>query len=169
MPLIAVVAGIMGVGAAVFVHSVFFGAPFLPARTRYIQQSLDMLGLQPGQHLLELGSGDGRVLVAAARRGIYSTGYEINPILYIYSWLRTWRYRKYVTLVRGNYWLGTLPSADGIYVFLLQPYMRRLDDKLSREVTVPTKLLSFAFYVPGKKPIATAEGIYMYQYLPRKS
>lgn len=151
-------------GAAIFVHGMFHGAPFLPAKRRYVEDSLDMLDLQPGQHLLELGSGDGRVLAAAARRGIRVTGYEINPLLYIYSRLRTWRYRKLVRIELGSYWNRVLPAADGIYTFLLQPYMQRLDDKLSGEITQPTKLLSFIFRVPGREVVQQRQGIYLYDY-----
>lgn len=162
--LLLVVTVVMLLGAAIFVHSMFVGAPFLPSKDRYIEQSLDMLGLQAGQHLLELGSGDGRVLVAAAKRGIHATGYEINPLLFSYSWLRSRRYHALITLKFGNYWSKPLPEADGIYVFLLQPYMAKLDAKLTAEIHKPTKLLSYVFRIPGKKPILQAEGIYLYDY-----
>ena len=162
---------IMLLGAAVFIHSIFVGAPFLPAKDTYVEQALDMIDLRPGQTMLELGSGDGRVLRAAARRGINSIGYEINPLLHAYAWLRTRRrhYRSHITLIRGNYWHIALPPADGIYTYLLQPYMRRLDEKLNSELTKPTKLLSFIFRIPDKKPIAVKEGMFLYAYGPRKS
>jgi SAM-dependent methyltransferase len=162
--LIITVAILMLILAAIFCHAMFIGAPYLPARQRYVEQSLDMLGLQPGQTLLELGSGDGRVLLAAARRGLHAVGYEINPLLFAYSWLRTRHYRNQVRIIYGNYWQQPLPPADGIYVFLLQQYMPKLDAKLKSELKQPAKLLSFAFYIPGKRPIKEAEGIYLYQY-----
>jgi len=44
-----------------------------------------MLNLKSGQTLIELGSGDGRVLKEAAAKGVRAIGYEINPVLVIYS------------------------------------------------------------------------------------
>jgi SAM-dependent methyltransferase len=162
--LLIVITVIMLSGAAFFIHSMFYGAPFLPAKRLYVERALDLLNLEPGQKLLELGSGDGRVLTAAARRGIYATGYEINPLLYLYSWLRCRPYRSHIRLIRGNYWQQPFPDADGIYTYLLKPYMVKLDQKLCAEVTKPTKLLSFIFRIDGKKPIKQSEGMNLYQY-----
>ncbi|HEU4984185.1 MAG TPA: class I SAM-dependent methyltransferase, partial [Nitrososphaera sp.] len=60
---------------------VFFGPPYLPTLRRNIDAALDLLDLKPGQTMLDLGSGDGRVLVAAAKRGINVVGIELSPVL----------------------------------------------------------------------------------------
>ncbi len=109
---------------------ILVGAPFLPTLKKHIEPALDMLDLNPGQTLLELGSGDGRILLAAAKRGINSVGYELNPFLVVYSWLITRKYRRQVHIIWGNYWEKPWPRADGIFVFLLQPYMERLNKKI---------------------------------------
>lgn len=156
---------VLGIAAvALFCGVVAFGAPFLPAKRSAIEQALDMLNLQPGQTLIDLGSGDGRMLLAAAKRGIHGIGYEINPVLHWLAWVRTVRYRKQVRVVRGNYWRTPLPPADGVFVFLLQPYMKRLDNKLAAEAVRPIRVVSLAFYIPGKKPSAKADGLYLYEY-----
>ena len=64
---------------------IFFGAPYLPTLKKQQEEALDLLDLQPGQLLLELGSGNGRLLRMAADRGISVIGYEINPILFLIS------------------------------------------------------------------------------------
>lgn len=53
---------------------VFFGPPYVPTRKRNMQAALDLLELKPGQTMLELGSGDGRVLIAAAKQGVNVVG-----------------------------------------------------------------------------------------------
>lgn len=153
--------------AAVFLFVVFYGAPFLPTRRSRINEAIALLDLKPGQLLLELGSGDGRVLRAAAQKGIRSIGYELNPLLVVYSRLLGLRYRGLVKTKLANYWNLALPECDAIYVFLLNPYMARLDQKVSREITKPVKLLSFAFEIPGKKPVRHVDGLFLYKYLPR--
>ena len=114
--------------------------------------------------MLELGSGDGRILRLAAQRGIRSIGYELNPILVICSLLVTWRYRHLVRVRWANYWHHKLPPTDAIYVFLLQSYMPKLNKKIEQECSKPVKLVSYAFKVPGKKPSRQKRGMYVYDY-----
>lgn len=147
-----------------FAFVILFGAPFLPTLKPHVSKALDLIDLKPGQMLLELGSGDGRLLIAAAERGINVIGYELNPLLVIYSWLRTRRYGRRVRVVWGNYWSKKLPPSDGIFVFLLNPYMSKLDKKIVQEFSSPVKLVSFAFKIPGRKPKAEGDGLYLYQY-----
>lgn len=141
-----------------------FGAPYLPTLTPQVTTALDMLNLKPGQHLLELGSGDGKVMLAAARRGIRVTGYELNPILVLISRWRLREYRHLSQVVMGNFWLATWPPTDAIFSFNLQKHMRKLDTKIMTECQKPVVMASFAFTVEGRKPVRTQDGIFLYEY-----
>ena len=57
------------------------GAPYLPTLTPQVAAALELAALRPGETLLELGCGDGKVLIAAAQQGYRAVGYELNPIL----------------------------------------------------------------------------------------
>ena len=141
-----------------------FGAPYLPTLSPQVQQALDMVDLKPGQTLLELGAGDGKVLVAAAQRGIRVVGYELNPLLVIVCWLRTRRYRKLVTVRWGNFLTQPWPPANAIFIFGLQRIMPAVDKKVMQYSARPVKLVSFAFKIPGRKPLQTKGGLYLYEY-----
>lgn len=143
---------------------VLFGAPYLPTLQKQIDTAFDLLDLQPGQTVLELGCGDGRVLKAAAERGLYAIGYELNPVLALVARLRTWRYRKQVRVIWGNYWNRTWPEARGIFVFLLDPYMEKLNKKIIQECSKPVKLVSFAFEIPNRRAEREKHGLYLYRY-----
>ncbi len=158
--LLAAVFGLVGC----FGYVLLFGAPYLPTLNRQVDEALDMLKLKPGDTLLELGCGDGKVLVAAAERGYKVVGYELNPILAFVAWVRTRRYGRQVRVVWGNFWNKQWPPAEGIFVFLLTRYMSRLDTKIAQEYKHPVKLISFAFEVPGRKPKARKLGLFLYQY-----
>ena len=123
-----------------------------------------MLDLKPGELLLELGSGDGRLLRGAAKRGIKSIGYELNPLLVLYSKIALLRYRHLAQVKLANYWNVDLPKAQGIYVFLLQPYMQKLHNKIMEESITPVKIVSFAFTIPNKKPAQENKGMRLYLY-----
>ncbi len=143
---------------------ILFGAPYLPTLSKQVTTALTLVDLKPGDHLLELGCGDGKVLIAAATQGITVTGYELNPILALIAWLRTRRFRSLVTVHCANFWRVPLPHCDGIFVFLLPKYMVALDKKIIQETSTPVKLVSFAFKIPHKTDVAVSDGVYLYRY-----
>lgn len=148
----------------VFAFVLLFGAPFLPTLKKQTEAAFELLDLKPGDIFLELGCGDGRVLGYAAGKGIKGIGYEINPFLYIYARARTWRQRRLVKIYFKNYWKVSLPKCDGIYVFLLENYMAKLDEKIKKEAKGSLKLVSYAFKVPFREPDANKHGMYLYRY-----
>jgi 16S rRNA A1518/A1519 N6-dimethyltransferase RsmA/KsgA/DIM1 with predicted DNA glycosylase/AP lyase activity len=147
-----------------FTFVIIFGAPFLPTLKKQVKPAIDLIDLKPGQTLLELGSGDGRVLIAAAEAGLNAVGYELNPLLVIYSWLRTRKYRRQIKIVWGNYWKKTWPDADGIFVFLLNPYMDKLNTKIIQNYKKPIKLVSHAFKLPNREEDMEKHGLFLYKY-----
>lgn len=143
---------------------VLFGAPFLPTLRPQIATALDLLELKPGETMLELGCGDGRVMVAAAKRGITCIGYELNPIMALIAWLRTRRYGKQVRVVCGDYWRTQWPEAQGIFGFILPRYMSKLHKKIMQYPYRPIKVASFAFQIEQVKPAMVEHGIFLYWY-----
>lgn len=155
------------IGIIVFVlfsFVIIFGAPFLPTLKKQVKSAIKFIDLKPGQTLIDFGSGDGRIMIAAAEAGLNVIGYELNPILVVYAWLRTRKYKKQVKLVWGNYWKKPWPKADGIFVFLLDPYMDRLNTKIIQNYDTPIKLVSFAFKLPNRVENAEKNGLYLYKY-----
>jgi SAM-dependent methyltransferase len=55
--------------------------PFVTTPDDVVRQMLDLAGLRSGERLLDLGSGDGRIVIEAARRGARAHGVEIDPRL----------------------------------------------------------------------------------------
>jgi hypothetical protein len=147
-----------------FAAVLLVGAPYLPTLHRQTETALDMLALRPGERLLELGSGDGTVMLAAARRGLDVVGYELNPLLALVSRWRLRKYRQQTQVIWGNYWTKPWPPSAAIFYFGLNKFMVKLDTKITQEMHHPIKLASFAFKVPGKKPLQQRDGIFLYSY-----
>lgn len=144
---------------------ILFGAPFLPTLNKQVYDALDLLDLKPGQTLLELGSGDGKLLRAAASRGINGVGFELNPILVLWSKVRCWKYRDLVTIRWQNAWTARWPKCDGIYVFMMGKFMHKVDKKIREsEHHKGTKVVSYTFQIPNKKPKKTKEALSLYIY-----
>lgn len=146
-----------------FAAVLLFGAPYLPTLKPQVKAALALADLQPGQTLLELGCGDGRVAVAAAQRGIKVVGYELNPFLAVIAWLRTRRYRHLVRIRWGNFWQADWPPAQAIFVFLIPKYMTKLDERIE-QYGRPVTLVSFAFAIPGRSAVKVQQGIFVYRY-----
>lgn len=156
---------VLGVAVlACFGFVLLFGAPYVPTLNPQVHAALELANLKPWQTLLELGCGDGKVLVAAAQVGVKSVGYELNPVLALIAWLRTRRFKGNVKVVWGNFWQKEWPEADAIFVFLLDRYMDRLDKKITRYSHKPVALVSFAFQLPNGEATAEKSGVYLYEY-----
>lgn len=144
---------------------VFVGAPYLPSLKKQYKQAIDLMNLKPGQTILELGCGDGRVAKYAAQAGLNIVGYELNVILVLIAKINTFRYRKQVKIIWGNYWNKKWPQADGIFVFLLPTFMDELSKKITRYSYRPVTLASIAFKIESKKPKIEKDGIFVYKFV----
>jgi precorrin-6B methylase 2 len=142
----------------------FLGAPYVPTLNKQREAALDLLDLKKGQTLIDLGSGDGAMLIAAARRGINVVGYEINPMLVIIARMRARRYKNRVKVVQGNFWNQKWPEADAVFVFLTSRYMETLDKSMQQQFSKPVKLVTYGFEVPKKNIITKKDACFLYQY-----
>lgn len=145
--------------------SMLFGAIFIPTLKPQRLQALDLLNLKRGQTFVDLGSGDGCMLVEAAQRGLKAEGYEINPFLVIYSWLRTRRFGRRVRVKWTSFWRADLSKADGVFVFLITHHMKHFakfmnEQSMSKEL----KVVSNSFEIPGKKPVKKSGPMFLYKY-----
>lgn len=154
--IVLIIVGAFALGAVL-------GAPYVPVLKPQIAPILKALDLKPEQTLIDLGCGDGRLLKAAAKNGIKGIGYEINPWLYLVAKINCAKYRQ-VQIKFGNYWTAKLPEADAIFVFLIKHYMPRLDDFLASQILKPTKVLSYIYAIPGRRPKAKGSNYYLYTY-----
>jgi SAM-dependent methyltransferase len=153
-----------GLIISAFCLVVLFGPPYLPTLRRQKLAALDLLDLKPGQTMLDIGSGDGRVLREAAKRGYNVVGIELNLFLVLVSRLVTWRYRHQVRVIWGSYWRREWPQADGVFVFALPRLMLKIDRHVRAWHAKPVRLVSFAFAIPGKPVVKQRDGVFLYEY-----
>lgn len=141
----------------------FSGAPYLPTLNKQVKAALKLAKLKKGATILELGCGDGRVLISAAQQGLNAVGYELNPVMFLIAWYRTRPYRQHVKVIFGNFWHKKWPTADAIYVFLLPRLMDKLDQKITKQ-TNSYIVISFAFKFPKRTPVAEEDGVMRYDF-----
>lgn len=148
-----------------FAAVIYVGAPYLRTLRSARDNAFTLLDLKKNDLLIDLGSGDGALLLEAAQRGYRAKGYELNPFLCVISYLRTFRYRKQVSIKCTNYWGQPIDSsAKAIFVFSQDQFMAKLKDKLNKETSKGQKVVSFNFKIPDKKIANSIGNTYLYKY-----
>lgn len=127
------------------------GGPFVPSSRQSVEAMIILAKLSPGQTIIDLGSGDGRVLFAAAKSGANAIGFEINPYLVWYARLRAFlgSYKGKITVFWKNLWTADLSKADVVFVYLIPWRMEDLAEKLEDELKPGTLVISNSFIFPG--------------------
>ena len=70
------------------------GAPIQPSKDDKIKTILKLSSPRKKDKILDLGSGDGRIVMAFAEKGYEAHGYEINPSKLKYRYLLVFYYKK---------------------------------------------------------------------------
>ena len=143
------------------------GGPFVPSKQSSVDAMIRLAGIKRGTRVVDVGSGDGRVLFASARAGADATGYEINPFLVWFTNVRSFftGTSKHVRAVWKDLWKTDLSNADVIFVYLIPWRMADLEAKLKKEAKKGTVVISNSFMFPKWKMIRsdTAHHIFAYR------
>ncbi len=135
---------------------VFTQAPFVPTRRRDLQKILEIARIKHGEIFYDLGSGDGRLVRAAARSGAKAFGFERAWPLVLWSRFLIFIFglRGQASIVRANFLKINLSQADVIFCYLMPKGMDRLKPKLETELKPGARVFSRTFAVPGWLPMA---------------
>lgn len=115
----------------------------------------------------ELGSGEGNVLIVAAREyGVRCVGIEIEPARAWLSRLDIWLrgLSKHIEIVRGNLFEKNISDASVIFVYLVPKTLRRLKKKFIKELKPGTKIISLRYEIDGWKYAAFDKDNQLYLY-----
>lgn len=142
-----------GLLVGLMLGAILYGLPYVPTLQRDIDKLFDELKIGKSDHLVDLGSGDGRVMLAAAKRGAVVSGVEINPFLVLIARFRLRRFGKKASLRVGNMFKYQIPNeATHIFMFTNARFMKKIEKNLldfvsSNSVTI----ISYGFELPGIK------------------
>ena len=136
---------------------IFAGIPWVPTKENRIRKALCLADLKPGEVLFDLGSGDGRVPIIAARTfDACGIGIEISPLHCLLALYHIWRagLRKRVSIRWLNYYRVDLSRADVIYFYghsrFVEKLKRHLDGKLKDGARVISIGADFSGWQPEK-------------------
>ena len=112
----------------------------------------------------DLGSGDGRLVIALAKRGLEAHGYEINPFLVLISRrkIRKLGLKNKAFVHFKSFWQTDLSAYDIITIFGIGFAMEKLEKKLQKELRSGARVVSNAFIFPNWKPRKKKDTAFLY-------
>jgi len=149
--------------------AMFMGAPAVFSKKKIVERMIELLNLKPGRRIVDLGSGDGRLVISAGKIGLKAIGIEINPYLVLLSYFLIFLNRQFdwARVRWGSYWNVNLSGFDGVVVYGLPSMMKKLSVKLKKELKTGTPVVSNTFQIPDLKLIKTElvgkDRIYLYR------
>ncbi len=181
------------IGAIVFLFfsiiPILRGAPYVPIHKKRLDMALEFLNLKPGQKIADLGSGDGRILIELAKRGVIAIGYEINPLLVLKTKMEIKKQGlgKLAFCHWKSFWGVNFNQFDTVFIFGITHIMRAVESKAQKELKPGAVLVCFVFPLPphqtklwcggepntpvqspagneaGWQPIFAENGVYIYK------
>lgn len=144
---------IISVVTIFFIGTLFLGAPFVPSKIKTVENIVEFTGARKGQKVADLGAGDGRIIIAFARRGIEAHGFEINPLLVLAARRKISKEKLEGKAVMHwkSFWSADLSSFDISVIYGFGHIMGRLEKKLQKELKSGAKVVASAFFFPKWK------------------
>lgn len=163
--LLAVICLIFGYQIS-FLIPMFHGPVFVPSADDKLATMLSLPKLTKRSKVIDLGSGDGKVLIALAEKfGLQGVGVEINGILVRRSRRNIARagLTKKLTILKQSFWDIDLSQYDVVFFYGTSYVMRRLEKKVKKEMKKGSQFVSNYFQFPTLKPVKTVNDVRLYR------
>jgi 16S rRNA G966 N2-methylase RsmD len=148
----------------------FRGAPYVPTHTKNINNLISIIdkefSLSTFSHAVDLGSGDGRVVIALSRKGLKCDGIEQNKFLYKIARRNVEKNRleNVCTIYNSDFFKTNFSKYDLIILFQTPYIMQRLQNKLVGDVKHGSVVASYCFKLPGRRETIKTGVWYIYKF-----
>ncbi len=136
-------------------HELFI-APYVPSPLPVIRQMLILAELKPGEVFFDLGSGDGRSVIMAAKDfGARAVGVELREDLVKRALSSVYEHnlQNRVTIVNSDMFGVDLSSANVVFLYLTTSANEKVRPKLKAELKKGTRVVSHDYEIVGWKPV----------------
>lgn len=141
------------------------GAPYVKTSDADAEEILKIVRRIKPKRVLDIGSGNGKLVILLAQNGFMADGVELNPLL-------VWRSRQSIkklglsekaTIHRGNFWKFNTSKYDLVAMYAIQHIMPKLEIKLQNELPKGAHIVSNYFEFPNLKPQKVTGRIRIYK------
>lgn len=127
--------------------------PFVPTPRPIVRRMLSLADTKPGERLIDLGAGDGRIVITAASEfGARALGVELHPERYAIIRNSAAALKPNLHAIRQNLFDTDLSNADVVTMYLLPSVNVALRKKLERELHSGARVVSHDFSIPDWTP-----------------
>ena len=128
------------------------GAPWIPTPKKNVHSMLELAEVGSSDIVYDLGSGDGRILIMAAKEfGAKSVGIELDPIRVIWSRFKIRRARiaNNARVIKGNLFEINLQDATVVTIYQTLGVNKRLREKLRSELKPGARIVTYRLIIDG--------------------
>ncbi len=138
--------------------------PFVRSSDAKTEAIVRILGDVSGRRIVDLGSGEGKIVIALAEAGAEAHGHEINFILAWWSRFKIRRagLRNRAFIHRTDFWKEDMGHYDDFTIFGIQSIMPQLEKKMIEEMRSGARIVTQRYEFPHWKPHAAEDSIYLY-------
>lgn len=131
------------------IYSSIKGAPYVPTKAKLAEEIFEPAKIKRGKYMIELGSGDGRMIRYAVKRyKIKGLGVDVNPLLIYWSRLVARAENLIDVEFRIENILKTdLKSADYLYIFLMPELVDKIIPRMKKEMKKGSVIISHGFRI----------------------
>jgi protein-L-isoaspartate O-methyltransferase len=132
--------------------------PLITTPPEVVERMLRLAGTRPDDLVVDLGSGDGRIVIAAAQKfGARGLGIELDAALVEKSRenAEMTKVTDRVRFVQGDVLVEDISRATVVTVYLLPALMGQLQSRFIEELAPGTRIVSHAFAMAGWTPDAS--------------
>jgi methyltransferase family protein len=129
---------------------------WVPTPDSLVERMLDLAKVTPQDFVMDLGSGDGRNIIAAAKRGARAVGVEFNPQMVELSRANAAKagVSDKATFIEGDMYEADISKATVLALFLLPVNLEKLTPKFL-DLKPGTRIVDNTFAIPGWEPDVT--------------
>lgn len=151
--------------AMIFMVPILHGPVFVPSADDKLRTMLELAKVKPGQKVIDLGAGDGKIVINLAKQGIAAEGIEINPVLVKKAQLKIKQagLEELAEVKKGNFWKLDYSDYDVIFLYGTTYIMERLEEKLMQELKPGAVVISNFFQFPNWEPESVKNEVRLYR------
>ncbi len=140
------------------------GPPFVPCDDQSVKDMVTFAKKYKPKRILDMGSGDGKLVIALGKAGFHIDGVEINPFLVRRSKAAVKKAKlRNTTITRANFWNYDVSDYDLIVLYVVTLIMPRLQKKLQHELPDKAIIISNYAEFPGLRPVERKNLLNVYQ------
>jgi len=140
------------------------GAPYVPTAEERVAKMVSLVKVKPHEKAADLGSGDGRIVIALALSGAEAHGYEVSlPLV----WISRRNIKKAGLKGKAfihwkSFWREDFSSFRVVTLYGIPYIMERLEKKLRKELKSGARVVSNSFTFPNWKETQKTDKVYVY-------